>query len=164
MRSIVFEAELNVENVRNLILDIEKDSDYIELYFSTDGGENSISDFLSNVLNRESSRITLFAGEKISSNGFIVYGKFKGKKFLSKDTCSVVHESWVRTYSYDLSNKNSKGYRQLFDLIKKNKSTHKFYSQFLTRVEMAKFRRGGDIFIVTDRLNDIFSKYDFSEL
>lgn len=164
MRSIIFDGELNTESVRNLIIEIEKDDQPIELYFSTNGGEDSISEFLSKVLKRESERIIIFAGDIISSNGFWIYGKFNGLKCLSQGTSAIVHKSWIRTYSYDLTNKQSKGFNQLHELEKNNKSTYDFYSQFLTKKEMSRFKNGGDIFLSTERLDDIFKKYDFNAL
>ena len=156
----MFKAALTLESITPLLEFISSTEDEpVEIFFSSEGGENDVSMFLLSVLNKNSHRITLTAGEWIWSNGFNIFMRFKGAKQLSPSrTVGILHFSSVTLNSISLLDENTWDSFSKRELDVYNEQKIEMYSSILSGEEKLKLKKGEDVYFSHNRLQEILNE------
>lgn len=156
MKHYIFEGKLNVEPVDKLLNFLTSTEEKVLVYVETPGGDNSLTEFLLYYLNLNKDRITLIAGNEITSNGFWLFYYFEGRKLMTTNTHCLIHKSWMEIPSYNLKDRESTTMLRKVEMDKFNKTRLDILSQYLTPKEIKSLQRDEDVFLSSERLTKIF--------
>lgn len=157
MKHYIFQGKLDLEPVNKLLEFITSTEEKILVYVETPGGDNSLTEFLLYYLNLNKDRITLIAGNEITSNGFWLFYYYEGKKLLSSSTFCLIHKSWMEIPSYNLKDRESYTMLRKVEMEKFNKKRLDILAQYLTSKEMKNINKDEDVFLSSERLLKIFN-------
>lgn len=169
MKTIIFEGELNNENVRELIDDlqqpyVEEPETDIVLYFSSEGGYYHCGVVLIDVINSlpKEYNLKMIFYWKMFSAAFDVFVRVKCKKEVCTGSVGLVHlmnrdvgalgmindkKSFDRFLANELEDGNEEYLKWLMDL-----------PGMFTQKEIKKIAKGRDVYINTKRLQKFLKK------
>lgn len=157
MKHYIFQSKLDLEPVGKLIDFLTSTEEKVLIYVETPGGDNSLTEFLLYYLNLNKDRITLIAGNEITSNGFWLFYNFEGKKLIGANTYCLIHKSWMEIPSYNLKDKESVTMLRKIEMEKFNEKRLAILSQYLTPKEIKSINKDEDVFLSSERLTKIFN-------
>ena len=153
-------GSIDSDLVEELIKEINEcyanEIEQIDIYIDTVGGNTSDSDYLRFVLEQYPGKITYYIGEA-SSAGFDLILDTKHKVVLSHISRAIIHKCAIVVDSNELRNTDTQAHKVL------NQSCAKYdekriqrYKLFLTKKELNSYKKGKDVYLNIERLEQIF--------
>jgi len=142
-----------IENIFEILSSI--DSDTI-LYFSSQGGLDTYAELIIEILNKNSNFIELVAYGPLSSNGFEVFERFKGRKRLMPTTFGMIHLGDFQISARKINDTTYQDFILKKFVDEKNEEIIKKYTPYLSTEEIDSLRKGNDIWLDYERLKKIF--------
>lgn len=146
--SVVFNNEINANNVHELIQSVEqdiRDNGKCNLYFCSTGGYLDGAYILLDFLNSNSDKIALIAGGDLASCAAIIYFEYIGSKKLLDTAVIMFHFVSIKLESRETVSPNG----NLKRCLKDNERINKEYYCLLKRLNVPKkhlkrFKKGKD--------------------
>ena len=137
------------------------DAEKITIYFSSNGGKNSVAEAATDLVNSNKERFEVIAYDYIGSNGFKFFIEIECEKRVLPNTLVMHHQ--VRT-SIDVDEFNKPYYQVDRAQIERMKFERKDMDEFnrrigLTASELRKFNRNDDVYFHYDRLLELIENY-----
>lgn len=156
MKTIIFEKEINFENISRLISAIEEaKKEKVQIYFSSIGGVPHAGDIFLDFIKNSDCLVELIAFYQISSAAFDVFFNSKCKKRIMDFTSATVHLVTNDINYKENKDKTSIARSMYNEVILMNKESRKFYKKILTKKEYNRMQQGKDVQLDTNRLKEI---------
>lgn len=159
IRTLLFNEAIEQEPVYALIeaLDNIPEKDAIQLYFSSEGGLTDVAAILMDYLQSLEDRLILVGNFILFSGGFEVFYQYKGEKRLLPNTLGLIHQATGNYSSRELQDQQSIISIQKKQLDLKNKQLLYDYQNFLTPLEIKRYKAGQDVCFSYKRMLEIFN-------
>jgi uncharacterized protein with ATP-grasp and redox domains len=144
MKYLIFNAEVNTENVQKLLDDITEDS---VIYFQSGGGEYTIATYLIDFFNRAPHDITLVCNSIAGSCAFDILLMSNVKREIKESCVGVVHLASEEVLVRDLIKNDKENKMQMADLKQCNVTRGNFYKSIgMSKKDLALYYKGEDLF------------------
>jgi ATP-dependent protease ClpP protease subunit len=137
-----------------------KPEETLDIYFATEGGDVHYMEGIIDFVNKNSSRIRLFAYGEICSAGFDIFFRTKCYREILPATMGMAHFTGVMVSSLGTTHTRKVDDKAYLAWAKKsNEDCIKFYSSIgFTKKELERVKKGEDLWFQIDRLNEFLSK------
>lgn len=157
MNYILFNKEINYENISNLINEIlSNDSDQVFIYMHSDGGELDAALAFIDFTNRCSKKITLISNWALNSAGLIIFLRSKTKKVVMNSCHGMIHLANRDINTNTLKNPDEDDLWYQMDLDNSNKDYYDFLHKIKISSEKLKlYNDGKDVFLNTEEIRTL---------
>jgi len=160
-----FHGEITQDSVINLVIAIDSDeAQDVDLYFSSSGGDLNMAEVLIDYFSNSIKNITLIGHWSIESAALEVFIRSICKKRLLPDAFGMVH---LADRSLSLKSLTKKDPDEMF-LVKDVEIYNRRWLQdrkgFFTRQEMSNIKKGIDVYLEHDRLEDYIKRFGYELL
>jgi hypothetical protein len=148
----IFDDEITKETIQDCI-DIIHSHQYIDLFFSTQGGETCMMDAFISYLNLRHEEVIIHLTDAVASSGAFLLSDFKGKIVITDNL------EWIMFHKADrLTYSNRKGFFNEGILKKQlneynDKYAKKFQELGLSEKEIKEYNSGKDVFLYRKDFN-----------
>ena len=154
-QTLIFNDVINAETVQDLILDCNQ-YDFVNLYFSTEGGNlnetNILIDFLNYRHNADSIKLTMY--DIVASAGTLVLLDYDGPIFLQKYFRAFMFHAPDITVGTTRPGVMGEKSKELLQVM--NDDLYSRYLELgLTKLDIAKMKKGEDVYIWFNELGKI---------
>lgn len=113
MINLIYDRDINIDNVAEFVDEIAQlpleETETINLYFQSNGGEVCLIEYFVNTLNTLADKhdLTIYTGNEIFSAALKILLDFKGKVVISPLTLFMTHEAYITHSSSEVKNTKS---------------------------------------------------------
>lgn len=135
-----------------------KEGEHLDIYFMSEGGYLNDTFVILDMINRNSSKITLRAFGEIASAGFIIFFAATCPKFIMNYTIGMAHYASMFVPSNQAGEVPDDGYATFAytQLLTSKDEFIAFYkSTGMNKKEMDLLKKGKDVMFSTERLNEL---------
>jgi len=158
MKYFHFDKDINTELFNSFLDFINRNEDEEKvLILNSDGGSNNYADIIISIINEKSGQFKIISAKSYSA-AFRILFMAKCKKAIVENTMGCFHHSYLTNIDLDSVTKKPVYVEHDYQVKNLKCKIENLDTSFMTNKELAKFKKGKDVYFIFSRMREIFPK------
>jgi ATP-dependent protease ClpP protease subunit len=156
MKYFHFDGDISEKSLDTFLQFVnENEHEQMSIILNSIGGKKNLTHVILDIINLNTEKVTLISCGCYSASFYLFY-EAKCKKKMTEGSAGMMHYSSTNINTMSNGKPTYSEDENIVKNWKEDKSQEEFVKQFMTPIELKKYKRGNDVYFTFKRMKEIF--------